>query len=104
MPVLAPLLVSLLGVGGSIWAARLEPYAPYLLALSGVLVGYGFWAVYRPRRPAVCANGAGEGCDNAAARPPRRPLALQAFLWSAGAVWLFALGLQVLRLIGLSFR
>jgi hypothetical protein len=94
--VLAPLLVSVLGVGGSIWAASLKPYAPLLLALSGLLVGYGFWTVYRRRPPAPGATdleGVAAGCS---ACPRRRPLVLQLLLWLAGAVWIFALGLHAL--------
>lgn len=98
VPVLAPLLVSVLGVGGSIWAARLEPYAPYLLALSGLSVGYGFWTVYRRRPDAVCAADLEQAAADGACTV-RRPIALRVVLWLAGAVWLFALGLQALRWI-----
>lgn len=98
VPVLAPLLVSVLGVGGAIWAARLEPYAPYLLGVSGLAVGYGFWTVYRRRPKAPCEADL-EGAAPSAECPPRRPIALQVFLWLAGAVWIFALGLHGLRWI-----
>lgn len=98
VPVLAPLLVSVLGVGGAIWAARLEPYAPYLLGVSGLAVGYGFWTVYRRRPEAPCETDL-EGAATGAGCPPRRPVALQVLLWFAGAVWIFALGLHGFRWI-----
>ena len=88
VPVIAPLVVSVLGVSGAVWAAGLKPYSPYMLAASALLLGYGFWTVYRPR-PAS----AGATC------PVRRPRLPQIILWVAGALWLVALALNVLPVL-----
>ncbi len=78
VPVLAPLIVAVLGAGGAAWAAGLAPYSLPILAAAGLLVAYGFWAVYRPR-PAAAG-----GC------PVRRPLAPRLVLWIASALWAVA--------------
>ena len=87
VPVLAPLLISVLGVGGSVWAAGLKPYSLVILALSGVLLSFGFWTVYR--RPAV----AGRACA------VKRPLLIRWALWLAAALWAVALGLNALQIL-----
>lgn len=87
VPILAPLLVSALGVGGAVWAAGLTPYSPYLLAGSGLLLAYGLWTVYR-RRPAP----PGDAC------PARRPRAVLIVLWASALLWLGALSLYLVRL------
>ena len=89
VPVIAPLLVSVLGVSGAVWAAGLKPYSPYLLAASALMLGYGFWTVYRPR-----LADAGSACR---VRRPRLP---QIVLWIAGVMWLGALALNLLQLVG----
>ena len=80
VPIVAPLIVAFLGVGGAAWAAGLKPYSPYLLAGSFVLLLYGLWTVHRPR-PAcsteVRPKGAGRG--------------IKAVLWASVAIWLVAL-------------
>src|SRR5215510_12858218 len=48
VPILAPLIVAVLGAGGAAWAG-LKPYSPYLLGGSLLLLLYGLWTVYRPR-------------------------------------------------------
>jgi len=88
VPILAPLLVSVLGVSGSIWAAGLKPYSLLILAASGVLLGYGFWTVYR-RRPLA----EGETCT---AKPP--PM-VRPVLWFSALLWLLALGANTLQLL-----
>ena len=50
VPIVSPLIVAVLGVGSAVWFAGLQPYAPYLLAGSFVLLAYGFWSLYRRRR------------------------------------------------------
>ena len=79
VPVIAPLVVAVLGAGGAAWAAGLKPYSVAILAAAGLLLAYGFWAVYRPR-PAA----AGEAC------PVRRPLTPRLVLWIASALWAVA--------------
>jgi hypothetical protein len=79
LPVIAPLVVAVLGAGGAAWAAGLKPYSLAVLAAAGLLLAYGFWVVYRPR-PAA----AGEAC------PVRRPLTPRLVLWVASALWAIA--------------
>lgn len=88
VPVLAPLLISVLGVSGAVWAAGLEPYSLAILAVAGLLLAFGFWSVYRPR-PVI------EG----AACPVKRPRAPRAVLWIAAAIWLVAFVLNLMQLI-----
>ncbi len=90
VPILAPFLVSVLGVSGSIWAAGLKPYSLIILAIAGLLLGYGFWTVYR-RRALV----EGETC---AARPP---LMVRPVLWFSALLWLLALVANTLQLLAL---
>ncbi len=80
VPVIAPLVVAVLGAGGAAWAAGLKPYSVAILAAAGLLLAYGFWAVYRPR-PAA----AGEACPVV-----RRPLTPRLVLWIASALWAVA--------------
>jgi mercuric ion transport protein len=47
---LGPLVLAVLGVGGATFALELEPYRPWLLVLTGVLLGGSFYLTYR--RPA----------------------------------------------------
>jgi len=86
IPVIAPLIVAVLGASGAAWAAGLKPYSPYILAGSLALLIYGLWTVYRPRpacSPEVCpTGGAGRG--------------VKAVLWVAVALWAAAALLNVL--------
>ena len=51
----APWAVTLLGVGGAVLLARLAFMQPYIVAGKLVLLGGGFWYVYRrPRRATEC--------------------------------------------------
>lgn len=88
VPVLAPLLVSLLGVSGAVWAAGLQPYSPLILAASGLVLGFGFRSLYRKRDTA-----AGEICATTRPRLPRL------VLWIAATLWFFALALNMLQLL-----
>ena len=83
VPVLAPLLVSLLGVSGSIWAASLTPYSFWIVLASGLVIGWAGWSIYRPRvvAGAVCRS-----------RPPRL---LHVGYWVAVAFWFLAFVLNV---------
>jgi mercuric ion transport protein len=56
-----PLVLFSLGVSGA-WIGhltQLAPYQPYFIAATGGFLGYGYWLVYRPLKPA-CAEG--EAC------------------------------------------
>ena len=43
-----PAVVAVLGAGGALAAARLEPYRPYFLAAAVTMLAFGFWRAYRP--------------------------------------------------------
>jgi mercuric ion transport protein len=65
---LGPLVVGALGIGGAGAFAALATYRPYLLVMTGALLGAGFYLTYRrPNRAAAC------GCE-------RRRLGRR-FLW-----------------------
>lgn len=54
---LGPVVFSFLGAGAlGAASTRLEPYRPWFLALTAVLLGMGFIAAYR-RQPAACSDG-----------------------------------------------
>lgn len=48
-----PAVVGLIGAGGALAAARLEPFRPYFLTGSALMLAVGFWRSYRPRAMAV---------------------------------------------------
>lgn len=48
-PVLAPILVSVLGASGAVWAAGLKPFGWWILGGALVCLVFGFWTVYRPQ-------------------------------------------------------
>ena len=81
-PVVAPLVVGLLGASGAAWAAGLKPYGPWLLGGSFLLLAYAFRATYRR----------GSACD--ADRGARRAIwigkVVKVVIWTAAAVWLAA--------------
>jgi len=70
---LFPLALGSLGMGASVLGTRLEPFRPYLLALTVVFLGAGFYQVYR-RPPQSCAD------DRICARPSGRRIQLT-ILW-----------------------
>ena len=84
VPVIAPLIVAVLGAGGAAWAAGLKPYSLAILVLAGLFLGYGYWVLYRPRTAA-----AGEACAVV------RPIAPQVVLWIATAFWILAVLLNL---------
>ena len=51
-----PVAVVVLGVGSAALGAKLEPFRPYLLGLTVVLLGTAFYQVYKPNRE-ECAPG-----------------------------------------------
>jgi hypothetical protein len=78
-PVVAPLIVGVLGAGGAAWAAGSEPYSFLILAVAGVLLGSAYRRLYRPA-PAA----GGPECRG------RRPLAPRLVLWVGVALWMSA--------------
>lgn len=89
-PILAPLVVSLFGVSGAIWAAGLKPYSGWIVAGSGALIAFGFWLVYRPQRSA-------DACEL------RRPRGVRVVLWLAAALWLLSLAVNASQFLMLRF-
>ena len=87
-PVVAPLLVGMLGASGAVWAASLKPYAFWILAVAGLFLAYGFWSVYRSR----------EQCDVADVPKQRSllPIVAKGSLWIGAVFWTAALLLQVM--------
>lgn len=62
---LGPVVLSLVGAGAlGAAATRLEPYRPYFIGLTVVLLGAAFFATYRPGR-ATCGP---DGCAPASRR------------------------------------
>lgn len=72
---LGPVVLAVLGVGGSTFALAFEPYRPYLLILTGGLLGGAFYLTYR--RPA------GECGPGGVCEVLRAGRAGKAFLWIA---------------------
>jgi mercuric ion transport protein len=52
----APWAVTLLGVAGAVLLARLAFIQPYVVAATILLLGIGFWFVYRRPRPGAECN------------------------------------------------
>ena len=87
-PVLAPILVSVLGASGAVWAAGLKPYGWWILGASAALLALGFWSVYRPRR----------ACTTADVRRPNRVMERLAklSLWIGAAFWVAGVMVRVI--------
>ena len=87
-PVIAPIIVSVLGASGAVWAAGLKPYGWWILGAAFVCLAYGFWMVYRPRRD----------CDVGDA--PRQSRVWQnvakVSLWFGAAFWMAGVLLRLL--------
>jgi len=86
-PVLAPIIVSLLGASGAVWAAGLKPYGWWILGASAASLGLGFWTMYRPRR----------ACDAAVVSDSGRVLQLIAriSLFVGAAFWIAGASIRV---------
>jgi hypothetical protein len=86
-PVLAPIIVGVLGASGAVWAAGLKPYTWVILAVSAACLAFGFWTVYRPR-PACSV------------KPPRMNAVLdrvsRVCLWFGAVAWAAAVLLRLL--------
>ena len=78
---IGPAGVALLGVGGTLAAATLRPYRPWLLLLSLGLLGFGFWRTYGRR---VQADGA--ACPIRVGRVARTVLWVSAIIWIIAAI------------------
>jgi mercuric ion transport protein len=78
-----PVAYTALGAGGVLAAARLQPWRPWLLGASAVLLAFGFWSAYR-RRTAVVD---GQACRIKSSRTVRTTLWVAAVLTVAVAVF-----------------
>ena len=86
-PVIAPILVSVLGASGVVWAAGLKPYSGWILTGAAACLAYGFWTVYRPQA----------SCAVPATRMQRvLPRIAKVTLWVGSVCWTAALLLQLL--------
>jgi len=86
-PLIASTTVTLLGASGAAWAAGFEPYAPWMLGGAALALGYAYWALARAPRP----------CDAESRRARFRRRTARTTLGIATVLWLFALGLNLLR-------
>lgn len=81
---IVPLILVVLGIGGA-WVGNLtalEPYKPYVVAVTAVMLGLGYWHVYvRPNR--ACAGGS--YCTS-----PASTKITKAALWLATVIVLLA--------------
>ncbi|MBC5826332.1 MAG: hypothetical protein GIW99_01350 [Candidatus Eremiobacteraeota bacterium] len=84
-PVIAPIVVGLLGAAGAAAAAGLKPYTPYLFAGSLAMLAFGFWTVNRARKS--CAVGAPLRLVPFSLRFSRAVLWLAAGLWVASVAF-----------------
>jgi hypothetical protein len=83
-PVLAPILVSVLGASGAVWAAGLKPYGWWILGASAGFLALGFWSVYRPRP--TCSIDNRSRSNRIMARVSKVSLWIGAVFWVAGAM------------------
>lgn len=86
VPVVAPAIVAVLGVGGAVWVAGLAPFGPWVVLAAGAALAVAFVRVVR-LRPTGSAS-----CAACATAPSRR---LRAALWSAAVLWLLAAALTL---------
>jgi hypothetical protein len=87
-PVIAPIIVSVLGASGAVWAAGLKPYSWWILGGAFLCLCYGFWTVYRPR-PACAITDASKGRSV-------MPTLAKTSLWFGAACWMTGVLLHVL--------
>jgi mercuric ion transport protein len=81
---IGPVMFSLIGAGAlSAASVRLEPYRPWFIAFTVVLVGTAFYSAYRPVRDEACTDGT---CTPQS----KRPLKILAWIVSAVAAILIA--------------
>jgi hypothetical protein len=80
-PVLAPLVVGLLGASGAAWAAGLKPYSAWILSGAAAMLAFGFFSVYRAR-PVCAVSGP---------RVRGGQVLVRLLLWVSAALWIAAL-------------
>ena len=90
---LGPLLFAALGIGGAGLLVKLEPYRPYLAALTIALLGAGFYLTYRRPSPARATADGSPACD---CEQPRAGRLGRVALWIATVVVALVLGFPYL--------
>src|SRR5258708_40118199 len=70
-----PAVIAILGTSGVLAAARLEPYRPYFIVGSVVLLVFGFWLAYRPQGGFI-----GKSCCSTRVMDTRRLLSSSALV------------------------
>jgi hypothetical protein len=85
-PVLAPLVVGLLGASGAAWAAGLKPYSAWILSGAAVMLAFGFFSVYRARPV----------CTVPAPRARGGQMLVRLLLWVSAALWIAALAVNLM--------
>jgi hypothetical protein len=86
-PSLAPIFLSVLSAGGLAAAAGLRPYAPWLLLLSALALGFSFRQLYV--RETACAV---DGPPTPGSRSTR---VARYITWAAAILWVVALSYSV---------
>ena len=87
-PVIAPIIVGVLGASGAVWAAGLKPYGWWILGAAAVCLAFGFWTVYRPR--ANC------GVGDLPRQSGALPKVAKVCLWFGAACWMTGVLLRLL--------
>lgn len=75
-----PLVFALLGLGGAGLLLKFEPYRPYFIAATVLLLGTGFYLTYRKPKAAAPEGAEGEAC---ACPAPRTSRTGRVMLWVA---------------------
>ncbi|MEE9168742.1 MAG: mercuric transporter MerT family protein [bacterium] len=75
---IGPLALTFLGIGGVAFATVFEPYRPYLIGITAIFLGLGFFFAYRPQKE-ECAPG--EACAT-----PKNRKRQRAMLWIVTAL------------------
>ena len=81
---IGPVLLVSLGLGGAAFAVAFEPYRPWLIGVTVLLLGISFYLVYRPSPSEAC------GPDGECTEPSRRT-GLKVLLWTVTVLVLAAL-------------
>ncbi len=75
-----PLVLALLGIGSAGLLIKLEPYRPYFIAVTFVLLGTGFYLTYREPKATASSDADGPECPCPA---PPAGHASKVLLWIA---------------------
>jgi len=83
-PVIAPIVVGILGASGAAAAAGLKPYTPYLFAASALLLAIGFYSVRNAARKCALV---GKSARRTSLRVANVVLWIGAVMWIASAAF-----------------